>query len=245
MNLVSYGLDIGNKSFAWCRIDQQGNITAHSSPDSKYKEKFEQLKQALQNDLQTGVAIAIGVDAPMWSINEFKPRFDQEAPNLQWYNRSGAAATAMSWVYLPDILKLIYNSKYYIYTSLFLPHPPKKPSVYLYEGFMAGQYKISKMFSSLKGINRDKVDAFAVAAASWITITHQQPLSNTNPYNSIILPAPIKIIILQYNVVCFSIWHSMGYLIGSKILDNPQSPCDVFYYPNQTNTAMLTLTDGR
>lgn len=236
MRLVSYGLDIGKKSFAWCRIDQNGKILDFSSRQYKAQGKLAKLEEALSHDLDDLNnnqidAVAIGVDAPMWFVERFEPRFSQENSNYQWYNRSGAAAAAMSWVYLPKILCLIATKK-----CIATLNPPTTSGsiVYLYEGFMAGSYKISKNKNnnnnnnqSLKGIKRDMVDAFAVAAAFWITFTNKQPQNTAYPYNSRTLPTPKKIS-PSYTGTCYSIWHAMGHAVGVQVQGGPQ--CDVFYY---------------
>ncbi|MFX4303610.1 hypothetical protein ACOJUR_15310 [Alicyclobacillus tolerans] len=228
--LVSYGLDIGNKSFAWCRIDQYG-VSNHSTTNHKAQNKFSKLKKALDLDLKNGNSIAIGVDAPMWFVDDFKPRFKEETANHEWYNRSGAAATVMSWVYLTQILCLISAYSNYIATLNIkkLAPPTTSGIVYLYECFMTSHYKISTQYPSLKGISRDLVDAFAVAAASWITHTQQQPKSNIPLYNSVTLTTP-RIISPSYNGTCYSIWHAMGHAVGLQVSGGPQSHCDVFCY---------------
>ncbi|WDL98495.1 hypothetical protein [Alicyclobacillus sp. ALC3] len=166
---VSYGIDSGVGSFAWVRLGHEGNVSGRGSGLGSR----DALLESFSADVRSReVRIALGIDAPMWVIDQPEPRFAEEAGSgnlhYHWYLRSGAAATAMSWLVLPSLLQVAAQCNRPITTDT--RAATRGGGIYVYEGFATGAFKVSARMDNSTARSRNMTDALTVAIPGWLAM---------------------------------------------------------------------------
>jgi hypothetical protein len=121
-------------------------------------------------ELESGNAVAIGFEAPMWIPAPvdlpvggalFFPRFEEEQ-GTEWYLQSGAAATAKALVIgrllLSQLAKVSPIPEVTVGPIILEMSAAK---IYLYEGFVVGQYRSTPLWD----LSQDEWDSVCCALA--------------------------------------------------------------------------------
>lgn len=177
INIASEKLDDGHTG--WVKIDENGNLKIQDFNISNLADEIAQ-------NVDNGIKVALGFEAPMWypvpqreDTGKFtmKPRFDAEnikvgiSNNKQWY-QIGSQATVKSYV-LGFLLFEWLVKKYQQTTRMTTCYDSwvkGDANIYLYEGFVTGNYKPKKddydnIKTNSKLSNDEVIDAYIVAAA--------------------------------------------------------------------------------
>ena len=164
---VAYGIDIGvynvgqtqnivkSTTMHWARVESTAALTFdHESEQFGFngpihtEQDLNALVSFVATDLKEGLQVAVGMDAPMWqpaptvlpngSFSLYQERIPQERPSYFWYLQSGASATVRA---LPGGRLLFHGLK----RQGLIPTCSTSnddSDILLYEGFVAGDYKV-------------------------------------------------------------------------------------------------------
>lgn len=167
---ISYGIDIGtyrhrgdgilraNTTFAWARAESNVRLL-RVPPQDGHEFRFEGdfvvgrdirvLATLIQADILGGRRIAIGIEAPMWqpgpteipdgAFDLFPIRFQHEI-GFAWYLQSGASALARA-ISTGRLLFSLLNDPPADLRCSTIPSP--LANVELFEGFVAGRWKLN------------------------------------------------------------------------------------------------------
>ncbi|MFI4847876.1 MAG: hypothetical protein ACIAZJ_02155 [Gimesia chilikensis] len=160
---------LSTTTFAWGRVEaaaklkskiENGKRVFSISPDSSENRgnDISELVESIRTDLNNGKRIALGMEAPMWQpvpaltqdskseYDLFVARFDEES-KYQWYLQSGAAALAKALSIGKLLLTLLDDDNTLNEVSFSLTDS-EKANIELYEGFVAGDWKLDQSETS-------------------------------------------------------------------------------------------------
>lgn len=242
-NIVVFGVDVGKES-TWVMMDSSPNdildkndpynytksLNTISSNSNNYEcsTDISQLVGKIRVSLESKKKIALGFEAPMWKYTYTKnkklseinvARFVEEEPHHLWYTSAGASSHVMAW----SLGFFIFSQLKNLYPNLKVTTNIKEwneDTIFLYEGFFAGHYKIARdKASKYTGkVVRPKShlhcwDAFSTAAALFYYIAPNQSKS-------------IKSIKLNNKNKSFKkdlLWYRIAKDLGVVIIDNKTS----------------------
>lgn len=195
---VAYGIDVGmyeqgikgavnsNTTFAWARVSHDVELHCDDNGDCSFKgadikqgRDIRVLATLLSVDIRESMRgklrVAIGMEAPMWqptprrlpqgAFDLFPLRFAQES-GYWWYLQSGASATVRALSIGRLLFSLLDIPRE---LTQFVTCPTHSACIELFEGFVAGQWKLPRDIS--KYPNGHCWDAVTTAAAFQIAIT--------------------------------------------------------------------------
>jgi hypothetical protein len=197
MPYIAYGIDVGmyehgakgvvnaNTTFAWARVangvklqcDENGDCSFEGS-EIEFGRDIRELARLLSVDIRESVRgklrVAIGMEAPMWqptprripqgAFDLFHIRFAQET-GYWWYLQSGASATIRAVSIGRLLLSLLDIPRE---LTQFATCPTHSTCIELFEGFVAGHWKLPRDIS--KYSNGHCWDAVTTAAAFQMAI---------------------------------------------------------------------------
>lgn len=163
-NLGGKGQVLSSTTAAWARavdsitsvdeIQHSGSLDSGEFADPRGRtwscgRRVGALVERIARDLDTGVSVALGFEAPMWfpisrlesaGLQLFGPRFDAERGS-EWYLQSGAAATVKAISLGSMVLsQLLRNRTTVRFSTEFIENGD--PAIILFEAFVVASYKV-------------------------------------------------------------------------------------------------------